>query len=331
MQSSTFFSVSAQKAATATAIGLLLVSAQGNAATVNQQSGIEASTERSGIGFDARFGLGYLTGEAREYVYWPQRGGHKASELIWKIDSMYMAGIGGSLRPLDGMSINADLWFALGDGDGHMEDYDWLVIGSDWTHQSIHDNTDVTSGLMFDLNLEMAAFSAGSMDFTGLVGYRRDNFEWEARGGSYIYSTSSFRDTVGTFPAGELGITYEQTWDVAYFGLGLKGDFDRIHFNAKVIYSPFVSGEAVDHHHMRDLVTNDDFSSESMWALDIGIGYDISDALALNIAYFYEQYDTMTGDTEWHYNDIGRVVNITDGAGADLETSMFSMNMTYSF
>lgn len=310
---------------------LLMPAVQAGAATVETEATAEISTEQAGVQFSGRVGGGYLTGEAHELVYWPHRGGHKASELTWDIDSLYMLGLGATVQARQWLTINIDTWFNLGDGSGYMEDLDWATPGMDWTDQSTHDNTDVTKGFIFDVNAEITAFSTSQVQLTGIVGFRRDNYEWQARGGSYLYSVNGFRDMAGTFPDDELGITYEQTFDVPYIGIGFKGDFDRIHLAARVTGSVFVSGEAVDQHHLRNLVTTDDFSNESMIALDINFGYDISNSIGLEVAYAYEKYDTMKGDSVWDFNDEGVSINYNDSAGAELETSMVSMNITYSF
>lgn len=310
---------------------LLLPVVQADAATVETEATAEISTEQAGVPFSGRIGVGYLTGEARELVYWPHRGDHKASELTWDIDSLYMVGLGATVQARQWLSINIDTWFNLGDGSGYMEDYDWAIPGTDWTDQSTHENTDVTKGFIFDVNVEMTAFSTSQVQLTGIVGFRRDNFEWEARGGSYVYSVNGFRDMAGTFPDDELGITYEQTFNVPYIGIGFKGDFDRVHLAAKITGSVLVSGEAVDQHHQRNLVTTDDFSNESMIALDVSFAYDISNNIGLKVAYAYEKYDTMKGDSVWDFNNEGVSIDYDDSAGAELETSMLSMNITYSF
>jgi plasminogen activator len=314
-----------------TAMAFLMSAVQASAATVETEATAELGTEQAGVAFSGRVSVGYLTGEAHELVYWPHRGGHKASELTWDIDSLYMVGLGATVQARQWLTINIDTWFNLGDGSGYMEDYDWATPGMDWTDQSTHDDTDVTKGFLFDVNAELTAFSTNQVQLTGIVGFRRDNFEWESRGGSYVYSVNGFRDMAGTFPADELGITYEQTFNVPYIGIGFKGDFDRIHFAAKITGSVFVNGEAVDHHHLRNLVTTDDFSNESMIAFDVSFGYDISDNIGLEVAYAYEKYDTMTGDSVWDFNNEGVSIGYADSAGAELETSMVSMNITYSF
>jgi len=310
---------------------LLLPAVQGSTATVVKDAMTEVESDQFPVTFSGRLGLGYLSGQAHEYVYWADKGNHTASELIWDIDSVYMFGIGGSVRPLNWLNINADIWFNVADGDGYMEDYDWQMVGMAWTDQSKHDNTDVTTAVVFDVNVEMTMFSTGTVSFNGIAGYRHDTFEWDARGGSYIYSIDSFRDSSGTFPSNQKGITYEQVFDVPYVGIGFVGDFDRFHLTAKVTGSIFVSGEATDQHHARNLVTYDDFSGESMLAFDVSLGYDITESIGITASFAYEKYDTMTGDSEWHFDDVGEVYNLTDGAGADLETSMLSINMTYLF
>lgn len=312
------------------AIGLLAFTTQSHAGAMEPDTSIEASAESSGIIFTGNIGAGYLTGEAHETVYWPRNNNHKASELTWDIDSLYMVGVGGSVQ-FDWIQLNANIWVNVGDGDGYMEDYDWLEPGMAWTDRSIHENTDVTSGVMFDTSAELNILSTEQVTLSGIVGYRHDSFEWEARGGTYLYSVYGYRDVAGSFPDDTLGVTYEQTFDVPYVGIGINTTFDRLHIGARLIGSVFVSGESVDHHHLRDLVVYDDFSNENMWAFDIGVSYDITDAINLKMAYAYESYDAMTGDSRWDFNREGYSYTVSDGAGTDLETSLFSMALAYSF
>ena len=323
--------VSFKMVAISAAMLLSLAPIQADAATVEMEATTAVKSEYAGVALTGRLAVGYLSGEAHEYVYWPNAGGHTASELIWDIDSTFMVGIGGSIRPRTWLNFNVDLWVNIGDGDGYMADYDWMIPGLDWTDKSVHDNTDVTTAIMFDVNAEITVFSANNFSLTGIAGYRRDNFEWEARGGSYVYSENGYRDTAGTFSPNELGVTYEQILDVPYFGVGMVGDFDRVHLAAKLTGSVFLRGETVDHHHMRDLVASGDFSGESMWAIDIAFGYDITDSLGIKAAYFYEKYETMTGDSTWDYQAYGSSVTYSDNAGTDLELSMFSLTVMYSF
>jgi plasminogen activator len=265
-------------------------------------------------------------------VYWPEEGGRTASELVWDISSVTMFGIGASVRPLNRLNINADFWFNLGEGGGHLIDYDWLEQGKDWTHRSIHENTDVTKAQIYDINVEVTMFSSGTVTCIGIAGYRHDIFEWEARGGSYIYSDNGFRNSSGTFPPNVHGITYEQSFNAPYLGIGVKGDFDSFQITARVTGSTFAGGKATDQHFRHYLITHDNFSRENTWwALAFGFTYPINKAMAIRASYSYERYDTMKGDTEWHYYDFEERENYTDAAGADLKTSLLFLELSYRF
>jgi len=314
-----------------TAITFWLPVSQTGAATI-EDSRQEVRSEHSPLTISGRLGPGYLRGEAHEYVYWPEEGGRTASELCWKINSVAMFGVGASIQPLNRLTINTDFWFNLGEGDAHLTDYDWLEKGKDWTHRSMHDNTDLTKAVIYDINMEVTIFSTGTVSFTGIAGYRHDTFEWEARGGSYIYSKNGYRDSIGTFPPNVLGITYEQRLHVPYLGMGCKADFDRIQLAAQVTGSTIAGGQSTDHHHRHNFIVNDDFGNETIWwALRLHLAYSINDSIAITGSYSYEKYETMKGDSEWNYDDEGAIDVYPDSSGAELKTSLLLLDLSYRF
>jgi len=292
---------------------------------------VEQPSPSSPVKFSVSLGAGYLTGESKEMVYWPHVGNHKASELTWKIDSLFMVGIGAKLEVRDWFTANFDGWFKATNGDGTMDDYDWMVPGGDWTDWSHHENTDVTDGSILDVNAEFAFYRTPSVKFNGIGGFKRDNFGWEARGGDYVYSVAGYRDTAGSFPNGLQGISYEQTMTSFYFGLGIAVKSEKFHFNSRVIYSPLVTAEATDNHHLRNLVTYEDFDDGDLIAFDIAGSYLFTEDLSLEVAYSYQSYDTMQGDSEWHYNDSGVVITYADAGGMDQQSSLISTSIQYTF
>ena len=286
----------------------------------------------SAVRFTLGVGAGYLSGESKELVYWPQANNHKASELTWEIDNLYMLGVKGVLEVGDWFSFNFDGWFKATDGDGTMDDYDWKVPGDEWTDWSHHEDTDVTDGSIIDLSANFSFFRTQKTVLTGIVGYKRDNFGWESRGGDYVYSTSGFRNSQGSFADGELAVSYEQTLDSFYGGVGFSAHFtERFILTGRVIYSPFVQGEATDYHYMRNLVTYDDFDDGDLIAFDLTGTFGFTEKLGLEVGFSYQSYDTMQGDSEWHYNDQGVVVNYNDGAGMDQASMMLSTSLQYTF
>ena len=284
------------------------------------------------ISFNVKGGAGYLTGESTEVVYWPERGNHKASELTWAIDDLYMAGVGANLKIRDFMAINFTGWFAATDGEGSMDDYDFMNVGGDWTDWSSHANTDVTEGSIVDLSVEFNIIRADSFQLKAIGGYKRDNFAWEAIGGDYTYSENGgFRNVSGSFPDGVSVIGYEQTFTSLYGGIGIGVQTPMFELAGRLIYSPIAEGEATDNHYLRNLVTYDEGEEGDMLAFDIAGTFVLSPNFALEVAYSYQKYDMMQGDSEWHYRDEGIIVLAEDGAGMDQTSSLASISLRYTF
>lgn len=288
--------------------------------------------QQSPVNFSAHMGVGYLSGEANERVYDPLTG-HKVSELQWDLDEVYMFNAGASIAPLSWLTISADFWINLNKGNGSMDDYDYIVPGySGYSHWSHHGDTDLSSGYMFDINAAFTFYRVGETSFSGLIGYKHDNWEWESYGGSYVYSNTFLHDTVGSFPAGEQVITYNQWYDVPYIGLAFESAVGRVFFKGRVIASPLVSAGDDDIHHLRNLRFEGDFDYSSMFGVDIGLGYSFTPNLALTAAFKYQKYEEADGDTVVTDLVTGtRQYYGGDVAGVDHSSSMVSVGLQYSF
>ena len=271
---------------------------------------------------------GKMTGEANEYV---MDGSRILSRLIWKIDSVNMAGGGIIWEPSDSLSITADLWLKTADGESTMDDYDWLDEDSDWTHWSHHDNTAVTKGSIFDLSAAFTPerFIKRQFKFRPVLGYKRTNFEWQARGGTYIYTKDTFRDTEGTFPDNQLGITYEQTFHTPYAGFDIEIPAGILLIGTRMTGSFAVFGKAVDHHHLRDLVTTAYFYWGDMFSLDMKAGFKLGQNIKFTGEYNYMYFGSLRGNSA--YNQSGTITVYENIEKADLETFMLSFSLLYSF
>ncbi len=297
---------------------------------------LEVRNKKGGNDFSVHLHTGRLTGEAHEYLYLPHEGGRKVSELIWKIDNTFMHGAGFSFKPVSWLAINADGWFNIFKGNGTMDDYDWRVPGWDWTDWSHHDKTNVTKGNILDINVEITPFAAGPISFSGLFGFKRDNWQWKAYGGSYIYSDWDnpeiyFRDSNFSLSDNVLSITYEQTFNMPYIGISVNGDFGDFDFKARLISSALVNGETVDHHHLRNFTTYTTFSGQSFIAFTITGAYNFTEQLTLQMALNNTKYDTIKTDLVWHDHYEGTVEFLKNYAGLDLETTMFNCSFVFRF
>lgn len=280
-----------------------------------------------------RMSLNLLHGESGEYVYEPSRN-HKLSELQWQIEDVYMLGLGGSISPLAWLKLNADLWFKLNKGSGNMDDFDWYIENFQYTDWSHHENVDLTRGVMFDINAEMTFYEYMANRFYGIVGFKYDTWEWEAFGGSYTYSTFALYDTVGSFADDEKVISYEQNYYAPYIGLGFSSDLSEtpLTFSGRVIYSPFVSGDDKDQHHLRDLVFEEEYDSGTLFSCDLTGSYHFTSNITMTLAYHFQLYDEMRGSTTITDNVTGQKTFFSgDVAGMDHSSHMFSLGVEYMF
>ncbi len=278
-----------------------------------------------------RLGAGYLTGQSYENVYDPDSG-RKISQLNWDLSDIFMLGGGLSIQPVSWAKLNMDIWLKINDGDGDMVDYDWFVEGLDWTHRSYTTDVDLNTGYMYDINVEFPVFALEGTEFSLFAGYKYDKWEWEATGGTYIYSTYYLRDTIGTLPDNETGITYEQWYHVPYLGIGFNAELTNVTLSGRFIASPFVQAGDKDQHHLRNLVFEEDFDNGSMIGVDLNGGYHFTSQLALMFNYHYQKYYEMKGETTITDQVTGEQYFISgDAASIEHYSHLFSLTMQYTF
>lgn len=283
---------------------------------------------------------GMMSGESGEYVYDADGSasgisGYKLSELQWELDDVLMAGINLRHRFSEGFALGVDYWTNAGDGDGYMTDYDWLYIGLDWSHRSQHPNTTARDVNRLDISGEFLLNRNEHERFEvyALLGYRRDHFDWQSKGGTAIYSNVTFRDTYLVF-ADIPVISYEQTWQAPYLGLGIRstslvsGRRVTAEFNAR--YSVWAEGEDIDIHHLRDL-RFEESGKDGQW-LDLQLNVDV--ALDTNL-------DLTFGVSHSVYSEVKGPTTITDltngatsyypgdAAGLDHSSTMLSLGLNY--
>ena len=308
-----------------------LVLIQATPATAQDQASgtTTINVQQNVVQVTGHMGLGYLDGEGKEAVF---DNGHKLSELTWQLEDVYMMNLGGSIAPRPWLAFNADVWFKVTEGDGAMDDYDWMVQGLHYTDWSHHDDTDLTEGIMFDLNVAYTFGQFQETTFQGIVGYKHDTWEWEAKGGSYTYSTNYLYDTVGAFPDGLKAITYSQTYDTPYIGVGFHSQLTNLSLFGRFVYSPFAMLESEDTHHMRNLRIDGDFDPTDLFLVNLGFGYNLTPNLSLLGGVQYQKYDR--GDGDYVYTDLTTNTSYSFpgvSASADHESYLFSITGKYSF
>ncbi len=291
------------------------------------------TTINDSAGFvSGRISLGTINGEAKERVYDTPGTGSKISELTWELSNVAMLGAGLSVKPLRWLKFNADIWVKVSDGSGAMDDYDWPAGGSEWNQWSHHNDLTVDTGFILDVNAEMTVFRHNQTSVFGIIGFKHDDWAWTARGGKYIYSVYTFRDTVGTIPEGVAAISYEQWFDTPYIGLGFQTDLTPVTLTGRLIGSTLVTSRDRDQHHLTHTLYEDDFNSGSMLSCDLAGTYHYTERLSFSASFHFQHYYEVKGPTTMTNQTTHAVVLFAgDAASTEHQSALFSLSLLYSF
>jgi outer membrane protease len=272
---------------------------------------------------------GWLSGQSHEFVY--DGSGNKVSELIWDMNHAFAFNADLGIQLIPALKLNAKGTWGI-DIDSHMEDYDWMGLAygqTEWTHRSIHEDTELDHFARFDINLQYDIVQTSDVVIGGLLGARFTGVQWSAYGGDFVYTTdpaTTFRDDVFSLPDDTLGITYEQTWAVAYAGLLASIQTPSWRITGSVIGSPFALGQDDDEHWLRSLSFDDDFEPTYFAAASAEAAYLFGDHYQIFVNANAERYFKTEGDTEITDTSSGASVSLDgDVSGGDHENLQVSI------
>lgn len=271
--------------------------------------------------------VGFLRGTAGEYVYSAANPKTKISQLDWSVNTLV---VGGRLavRPFDNLTLRGRFWASVS-SDGDMKDYDYFggFYGKDsWTHKSTHSDTRLGRTWQADGSVAWAYYGGPDLALTAIAGFRHYQVEYNAYGGSYLYSTSAFRDTPGSFSPGELGISYRQTWQTPYVGLGAAYNGPNWAVSAEVIGSPFVMARDRDYHALRTTLFKGELETTSMVGFSAGMEYRLSDMFSISGRLDYQYFLQARGGTTIVDGSTGIVTRVpSPSAGADADMLTFTL------
>lgn len=315
-----------------------------------------------------QFSFGVLNGEAKEHVFGYYRNDpievftknytsgkrYQISRLDWDLKDIAMGGVNFSVRPLNfvrsidlakdltfntanGLTLNFGIWRALTEGNGEMEDFDWLgpaygLPTDENTHYSLSD-VDVTEGYILDLNvswdfIQWKDIAVGRV-FTG---YKQNGWSWEDHGKYSIYIDN------GYFPEhlnGENYINYEQEFRMPYIGVGVDFTLGDFAVSGYLTYSPSVEATDWDDHVYRDMHYTEEFKDGEMLDLGLDFRYAFSKGLLkgvfLSVAVDVQTIDLIVGDMEYYGAETGGTVYRDNAAGIENSYTVFSLGGGYRF
>ncbi|GEO84576.1 MULTISPECIES: omptin family outer membrane protease [Alphaproteobacteria] len=252
-------------------------------------------------------GLAYI--KAEEFVY---DGSHKLSQLDWESKGMTLYTLGADAQIDKNWKVRAAFNVGTG-GNGHMVDYDWMDYGiSDWTDRSIHPDTELDHYFSGSIEVDRGIYENETTSFDVGAGFRYTDVKWTAYGGSYIYSGGGFRDTVGSFPDGERGISYQQKIPVGFLAVNGSHTIGALTLSGGLQGGLSFGIDDIDDHWMRDLRFYDSMKIAPMLGANITANYQISQMASLFVTGSFEKVFHERGDM--------KIVDTT-GASADSHSS----------
>lgn len=264
--------------------------------------------------------------EANELVY---QGKNKLSQLIW--ESTAVSTFTGQVKvDLDPFFFRATGVIGI-EGDGHMRDYDWLVEGKPWSHRSVHPDTrlDHYFAGTIEAGREVLSHDGTTVSLGGGVKYT--DVKWTAWGGSYVYTSSDFRDTKGDFPDNEKGISYRQQWPVPFLGIDLTHSEGPWTFAGAFQGGVAVNGKGTDDHWMRDLRFIDHVEATPAVMITGSAEYEVRPNTAIFVSGAFDQIVRGRADTDMIDKITGEKRRFPDGAGADYMSVTVSLGLRGTF
>lgn len=270
---------------------------------------------------------------SHETLYIPQGysyAGRKVSELTWVAEDVKLLGIDLNYKFSNGLGFYADYKKNISTGDGVMDDLDWTAVNPNTlTHWSHHNNTDVENVSIIDLGIKynhylmMEEYSITNVWFS--LGYKKENQKFKAYDGygNYLGIPVTFNG---------LGITYEQEYEGTYVGIGTDFKNKNIILNLGIKYSPWISTEYTDRHHLRTppFTETTNFDDTDMISLNVGFGYEIDKHHTIKLAYEYTEYGYIRGDRTRKFDD-GTTYNWANSAAIDSKNSILNIGYSYTF
>lgn len=275
--------------------------------------------------------MAMLNGVGHEYVYKNSQG-VKLSELIWNIQSVPLIGVGLNYGEEKNYSLGLNFYGSYSSTRSDMDDYDWVLNSSDWTHWS---NSPTDNKGIYKLDLKgKYKIQTNNFQWALLAGVKYDQYKWATDGGTYIYSDdngSHFRQYSGNLPDG-VGISYNQYFLIPYIGVGSEISLNRLMLKGELIYSGMVKSHDEDTHYLRDLYFEDIFENGTYYGLNISGIFKLSDNFSINGNYSFDENITNKGYTKTtDLTDMTTSVSSMGTAGIANQTSTISLGLSYTY
>lgn len=231
-----------------------------------------------------------------------------------------------------GWVLTGSVTSALGDG-GYMSDFDWLASGTDdWSHRSLHPDTRLNHYVDADLAVgrDMAGPAGTTVNLQG--GLRYTDVEWEARGGSLVYSFDGFRDFSADLPEGLTVVTYRQRQVSLFAGVEADRQFGEWTLSGRVRGGLGINPRETDRHWLRDLRFDRSHDAVPFVDLAARLDYRLNDRTTAFVQARHLHHDDSRGDTRYSVISTGEDRGRASGnAGINLSVTQLSIGVGHRF
>ncbi|WP_177325380.1 omptin family outer membrane protease [Pseudomonas sp. CFII64] len=280
---------------------------------------------------ELNLGVGLLNGKSEEKVY---NRGEKLSQLNWDIKQVPTLHLGLTYHALDWLSLDVRGWTRMSAGNSHMKDYDWAYEDADWSHYSDHPDTRLKNAWQAELAATVWGLKRDDLALGVMAGYQRNQFEWQARGGRYIYSSEDgYRDLAGELPAGAKVISYKQSYATPFLGLVGIYNHQKWTLEGRFKYSQWVNARDFDTHHMRDLTfAGNHGNTGRMQSVALGLTYSFNPQFSVKAGLDHQIYAEAKGNTLITHVPSGRSGRTGSNSSSQANrTTVSSLAVAYQF
>lgn len=169
-----------------------------------------------------------------------------------------------------------------------------------------------------------------NLTFNAILGYKSDDWKWEATGGAYIYNAYFSNTYTGYFDEVPV-VSYEHDLKVPYVGLSVNVNNRNFGCNTYFLYSKWAEVEATDTHHLRDLVIRQHFDDGDYWSAGINFKWNINDAWTIFGGYQKEHLKQIRGTTEWIDYSSGTTTWLPGHPGISHENDSATIGASFQF
>ncbi|MGU3416748.1 omptin family outer membrane protease [Enterobacter bugandensis] len=239
--------------------------------------------------------LGYLGGEAKEYVY---NDDFKLSELTWKTNNAAIIKASASWPLLSWLDVNLNGWTTLASGSGSNSDRDWREPVDDPDNNSLNSLSNsgnkVNYANMFDVGLTGWLYQNEWSRLGLLGGYKESRFSWTAHDGYF----QDFDDSTQNQALMGDVIGYKQTYKAPYIGAVAHLSLDKFTFKTEFKYSNWVKAQDYDNHYLRSgFISSNKTNSSEMFAISQEVAYLISPSFQVVAEAAWNKYNNHRADT----------------------------------